>query len=166
MKFWTGSGKRVLLIFLSYYTQASPQVKSPWSESMNQLMRKLDQLNQDIEEALSANSSPSDTPCTPRKKQVGSLLAQPAMMYCHNVPSVKSCILCAYFTHYHYVYCGSTHSDLMHSLGISDLNGLNRPLDCSLSTFNALWCLYCHGWWCTHSCEVYAAYFVMPFKCP
>lgn len=33
-------------------------------------MRKLDQLNLDIEEALSASSSPSDTPCTTRKKQV------------------------------------------------------------------------------------------------
>ncbi|XP_042342923.1 uncharacterized protein LOC121943472 [Plectropomus leopardus] len=49
--------------------EESPQVKSPWSESMSQLMRKLDQLNLDIEEALSANSSPSDTPCTARKKQ-------------------------------------------------------------------------------------------------
>ncbi|XP_077396980.1 stAR-related lipid transfer protein 13 isoform X3 [Festucalex cinctus] len=48
----------------------SPQLKPPWSESMSQLMRKLDQLNLDIEEALSAGSSPSDTPCTARKKQV------------------------------------------------------------------------------------------------
>ncbi|XP_037533532.1 stAR-related lipid transfer protein 13 [Nematolebias whitei] len=48
--------------------EESPQVKSPWSESMSQLMKKLDQLNQDIEEALSANSSPSDTPCTPHKE--------------------------------------------------------------------------------------------------
>lgn len=52
------------------YPQESPQVKSPWSESMSQLMRKLDRLNLDIEEALSASSSPSDTPCTTRKKQV------------------------------------------------------------------------------------------------
>lgn len=52
------------------YPQDSPQVKSPWSESMSQLMRKLDQLNLDIEEALSASSSPSNTPCTTRKKQV------------------------------------------------------------------------------------------------
>lgn len=37
---------------------------------MSQLMRKLDRLNLDIEEALSASSSPSGTPCTPRKKQV------------------------------------------------------------------------------------------------
>ncbi|XP_039986131.1 stAR-related lipid transfer protein 13 isoform X2 [Xiphias gladius] len=47
-----------------------PQAKSPWSESMSRLMRKLDQLNLDIEEALSASSSPSDTPCTTRKKQI------------------------------------------------------------------------------------------------
>uniref|UniRef100_A0A3B4UAM7 StAR-related lipid transfer protein 13 n=1 Tax=Seriola dumerili TaxID=41447 RepID=A0A3B4UAM7_SERDU len=50
--------------------EESPQVKSPWSESMSHLMRKLDQLNLDIEEALSASSSPSDTPCTTRKKQM------------------------------------------------------------------------------------------------
>ncbi|KAK5929617.1 hypothetical protein CgunFtcFv8_010836 [Champsocephalus gunnari] len=53
--------------------EESAQVKSPWSESMSQLMRKLDQLNLDIEEALSANSSPSDTPCTTRKKQWGAV---------------------------------------------------------------------------------------------
>lgn len=53
-----------------FYLQESPQVKSPWSESMNQLMRKLDQLYQDIEEALSASSSPADTPCMTRKKPV------------------------------------------------------------------------------------------------
>ncbi|XP_038150372.1 stAR-related lipid transfer protein 13 isoform X2 [Cyprinodon tularosa] len=47
--------------------EESPQVTSPWSESMRHLMRKLDQLNQDIEEALSAGSSPSDTPCISRK---------------------------------------------------------------------------------------------------
>ncbi|XP_061575680.1 stAR-related lipid transfer protein 13 isoform X2 [Cololabis saira] len=51
----------------------SPLVKSPWSESMSQLMWKLDQLNQEIEEALSASSSPSDTPCTTRKKQCGAV---------------------------------------------------------------------------------------------
>ncbi|XP_032446752.1 stAR-related lipid transfer protein 13 isoform X1 [Xiphophorus hellerii] len=51
--------------------EESPQVTSPWSESMSQIMSKLDQLNQDIEEALSASSSPSDTPCTARKKQWG-----------------------------------------------------------------------------------------------
>ncbi|TNN87401.1 hypothetical protein EYF80_002602 [Liparis tanakae] len=53
--------------------EESPQVTSPWSESMSHLMRKLDQLNLDIEEALSANSSPSNTPCTTRKKQCGAL---------------------------------------------------------------------------------------------
>ncbi|KAK2912896.1 stAR-related lipid transfer protein 13 isoform X2 [Channa argus] len=47
----------------------SSQGRSPWSASMNQLMKKLDQLNLDIEEALSASSSPSDTPCTTPKKQ-------------------------------------------------------------------------------------------------
>ncbi|KAM6987909.1 stAR-related lipid transfer protein 13 isoform 1-T1 [Tautogolabrus adspersus] len=50
-----------------------PQVSSPWSESMSQLMMKLDQLHLDIEEALSASSSPSNTPCTTRKKQWGAL---------------------------------------------------------------------------------------------
>ncbi|XP_061136375.1 stAR-related lipid transfer protein 13 isoform X3 [Syngnathus typhle] len=49
-----------------FWTQ---QLKAPWSESMGQLMRKLERLNLDIEEALSAGSSPSDTPCTARKKQ-------------------------------------------------------------------------------------------------
>ncbi|KAB5550624.1 hypothetical protein PHYPO_G00055920 [Pangasianodon hypophthalmus] len=43
---------------------------SPWSESMNQLMKRLDQLNLDIEEALSASSSPSDTPCTTRRQPI------------------------------------------------------------------------------------------------
>ncbi|XP_029965196.1 stAR-related lipid transfer protein 13 isoform X1 [Salarias fasciatus] len=51
--------------------QESPLVKSPWSESMNQLMRKLDQLNLDIEEALSESSSPSNTPSVTRRKQWG-----------------------------------------------------------------------------------------------
>nr|XP_029535877.1 stAR-related lipid transfer protein 13-like [Oncorhynchus nerka] len=40
---------------------------------MSQLMRKLDQLNLDIEEALSASSSPSDTPCTARRQQYGAV---------------------------------------------------------------------------------------------
>ncbi|KAI7801105.1 putative stAR-related lipid transfer protein 13 [Triplophysa rosa] len=48
-------------------TEESPQVQSPLSESMIQLMRRLDQLNMDIEEALSAGSSPSDTPNTARR---------------------------------------------------------------------------------------------------
>ncbi|XP_049582622.1 stAR-related lipid transfer protein 13 isoform X2 [Syngnathus scovelli] len=49
------------------------ELKAPWSESMGQLMRKLEQLNLDIEEALSAGSSPSGTPCTARKKQRSAL---------------------------------------------------------------------------------------------
>ncbi|XP_061683208.1 stAR-related lipid transfer protein 13 isoform X2 [Syngnathoides biaculeatus] len=49
--------------------EVSLQLKAPWSESMSQLLRKLDELNLDIEEALSAGSSPSDTPCTARKSQ-------------------------------------------------------------------------------------------------
>uniref|UniRef100_UPI0037E9B1DF stAR-related lipid transfer protein 13 isoform X1 n=2 Tax=Semicossyphus pulcher TaxID=241346 RepID=UPI0037E9B1DF len=53
--------------------EESPQVTSPWSESMSHLMMKLDQLNLDIEEALSASSSPAGTPCTTRKKQWGAL---------------------------------------------------------------------------------------------
>lgn len=48
-------------------TEESPQVVSPWSESMIQLMKRLDQLNLDIEEALSAGSSPSDTPSPARR---------------------------------------------------------------------------------------------------
>ncbi|KAG8001881.1 hypothetical protein GBF38_012124 [Nibea albiflora] len=63
--------------------EVSPQVKSPWSESMSQLMRKLDQLNLDIEEALSASSSPSDTPCTTRKKQTGQRgMSEPGQIFC------------------------------------------------------------------------------------
>lgn len=50
-------------------TEESLQAKSALSESMCHLMMKLDQLHLDIEEALSASSSPSDTPCTTRKKQ-------------------------------------------------------------------------------------------------
>lgn len=37
---------------------------------MSCLMKKLEQLNLDIEEALSAGSSPSDTPSTKRHKQL------------------------------------------------------------------------------------------------
>ncbi|CAB1422204.1 unnamed protein product [Pleuronectes platessa] len=55
---------------------SSKEVKSPWSESMSQLMRKLDQLNLDIEEALSASSSPSNTPCTARKKQLSDVILE------------------------------------------------------------------------------------------
>ncbi|KAG5844669.1 hypothetical protein ANANG_G00164930 [Anguilla anguilla] len=52
--------------------EASPLVVlSPWSDSMTQLMKKLDQLNMDIEEALSGGSSPSDTPAVARKQMPG-----------------------------------------------------------------------------------------------
>ncbi|CDQ79025.1 unnamed protein product [Oncorhynchus mykiss] len=56
-------------------TEESPlvQPQTLWCESMSQLMRKLDQLNLDIEEALSASSSPSDTPCTARRQQCGAV---------------------------------------------------------------------------------------------
>uniref|UniRef100_A0AAZ3SDW3 StAR-related lipid transfer protein 13 n=1 Tax=Oncorhynchus tshawytscha TaxID=74940 RepID=A0AAZ3SDW3_ONCTS len=56
-------------------TEESPlvQPQTPWCESMSQLMRKLDQLNLDIEEALSPSSSPSDTPCTARRQQYGAV---------------------------------------------------------------------------------------------
>lgn len=57
----------VLHYVSSVYMQESPQVLSPWSESMTQLIQRLDQLNLDIEEALSAGSSPSDTPNTARR---------------------------------------------------------------------------------------------------
>ncbi|KAL4608553.1 stAR-related lipid transfer protein 13 isoform X1 [Arapaima gigas] len=43
---------------------------SPWTESMSQLIQKLEQLNQDIEVALSASSSPSHTPAVSRRKPV------------------------------------------------------------------------------------------------
>lgn len=57
----------VLQYVSSVCMQESPQVLSPWSESMTQLMKRLDQLNLDIEEALSTGSSPSDTPNTARR---------------------------------------------------------------------------------------------------
>ncbi|XP_034024278.1 stAR-related lipid transfer protein 13 isoform X3 [Thalassophryne amazonica] len=50
--------------------EEDPQVHSSWSASMIQLIMKLDQLNVDIEEALSVSSSPTNTPSTTRKKQV------------------------------------------------------------------------------------------------
>ncbi|KAM6290474.1 uncharacterized protein LJ264_016652 [Porphyrio hochstetteri] len=43
---------------------------SEWSDSMSCLMKKLEQLNLDIEEALSAGSSPSNTPSTKRHEQL------------------------------------------------------------------------------------------------
>ncbi|XP_059390178.1 stAR-related lipid transfer protein 13-like isoform X1 [Carassius carassius] len=48
-------------------TEESSQVLSPWSESMTQLMKRLDQLNLYIEEALSTGSSPSHTPNTTQR---------------------------------------------------------------------------------------------------
>ncbi|XP_031819548.1 uncharacterized protein LOC116422995 [Sarcophilus harrisii] len=42
---------------------------SEWSDSMACVMKKLEQLNLDIEEALSAGSSPSHTPSFKRRKQ-------------------------------------------------------------------------------------------------
>nr|XP_055052940.1 stAR-related lipid transfer protein 13 isoform X1 [Misgurnus anguillicaudatus] len=50
---------------------SSTEESPPWSESMTQLIRRLDQLNLDIEEALSAGSSPSDTPDTARRHLTG-----------------------------------------------------------------------------------------------
>ncbi|KAH1185489.1 hypothetical protein KIL84_018238, partial [Mauremys mutica] len=46
-----------------------PEKGSEWSDSMSSLMKKLEQLNLDIEEALSAGSSPSSTPSTKKRKQ-------------------------------------------------------------------------------------------------
>ncbi|XP_074941023.1 stAR-related lipid transfer protein 13 isoform X1 [Phalacrocorax aristotelis] len=49
--------------------ETQPEKGSEWSDSMSCLMKKLEQLNLDIEEALSAGSSPSSTP-TKRHKQL------------------------------------------------------------------------------------------------
>lgn len=58
-------------------------------------MIKLDQLNLDIEEALSANSSPSGTPGTTRKTQVSALAE-----FCHTRMSPIGCV-------YHQAVCRS-----------------------------------------------------------
>ncbi|XP_057695656.1 stAR-related lipid transfer protein 13-like isoform X2 [Corythoichthys intestinalis] len=50
--------------------EESSPLPSPWSESVSRLMRKPDRLYLDIEEAPSGGSSPSDTPCAARKKQI------------------------------------------------------------------------------------------------
>ncbi|XP_026699760.1 stAR-related lipid transfer protein 13 isoform X1 [Athene cunicularia] len=50
--------------------ETQPEKGSEWSDSMSCLMKKLEQLNLDIEEALSAGSSPSSTPSTKRHKQL------------------------------------------------------------------------------------------------
>lgn len=81
------------------YPQESPQVESPWSESMNQLMRKLDQLYQDIEEALSASSSPADTPCMTRKKPVRKSSTHFLICMCD-----KEHLQCAYIQQYPFGY--------------------------------------------------------------
>ncbi|KAL0973095.1 hypothetical protein UPYG_G00198890 [Umbra pygmaea] len=68
------SSRRCVHFLLSIHKQyllAQPQ--APWCESMSQLMKKLDQLNQDIEDALSASSSPSDTPSITRKHKHGAV---------------------------------------------------------------------------------------------
>ncbi|XP_069738542.1 stAR-related lipid transfer protein 13 isoform X1 [Phaenicophaeus curvirostris] len=49
--------------------ETQPEKGSEWSDSMSCLMKKLEQLNLDIEEALSGGSSPSSTPSTKRHKQ-------------------------------------------------------------------------------------------------
>ncbi|KAJ7995696.1 hypothetical protein DPEC_G00247250 [Dallia pectoralis] len=51
----------------------SMEPESTWCDSISQLMKKLDQLNLDIEETLSTSSSPSDTPYTARKHQLGAV---------------------------------------------------------------------------------------------
>ncbi|KAG7484429.1 hypothetical protein MATL_G00049300 [Megalops atlanticus] len=56
--------------------EQAEQILSPWSQSMTQLMMKLDQLNLDIEEALSASSSPSDTPSITRKQMSAATVDQ------------------------------------------------------------------------------------------
>ncbi|XP_053907004.1 stAR-related lipid transfer protein 13 isoform X2 [Cuculus canorus] len=50
--------------------QTQPEKGSEWSDSMSCLMKKLEQLNLDIEEALSGGSSPSSTPSTNRHMQL------------------------------------------------------------------------------------------------
>ncbi|XP_025947958.1 rho GTPase-activating protein 7-like isoform X1 [Apteryx rowi] len=48
--------------------ETQPGKESEWSDSMSCLMKKLEELNLDIEEALSAGSSPSSTPSAKRHK--------------------------------------------------------------------------------------------------
>uniref|UniRef100_A0AAR2IUD8 StAR-related lipid transfer protein 13 n=1 Tax=Pygocentrus nattereri TaxID=42514 RepID=A0AAR2IUD8_PYGNA len=74
--------------------QESPLVLlSPWSESMTQLMKKLDQLNLDIEEALSAGSSPSDTPGTTRRHTANDKTSQQVRGGVSSLTSPTSCCL-------------------------------------------------------------------------
>ncbi|XP_014724410.1 PREDICTED: uncharacterized protein LOC106848780 isoform X2 [Sturnus vulgaris] len=50
--------------------ETQPEKESEWPDSMSWLMKKLEKLNLDIEEALSAGSSPSSTPSSKRHKQL------------------------------------------------------------------------------------------------
>ncbi|XP_009684783.2 stAR-related lipid transfer protein 13 isoform X1 [Struthio camelus] len=50
--------------------ETQPKKESKWSDSMSCLMKKLEQLNLGIEEALSAGSSPSSTSSAKRHKQL------------------------------------------------------------------------------------------------
>ncbi|XP_066196477.1 uncharacterized protein [Sylvia atricapilla] len=50
--------------------ETKTEKESEWPDSMSWLMKKLEQLNLDIEEALSASSSPSGTPSSKRHKQL------------------------------------------------------------------------------------------------
>lgn len=73
--FCTVKPEQLILLLCSCKTpdfplQECPAVQSPWSECMKKLMSKLDQLNLDIEDALSTSPSPSGTPGTARKLQV------------------------------------------------------------------------------------------------
>ncbi|KAJ7396753.1 hypothetical protein BTVI_142212 [Pitangus sulphuratus] len=52
------------------YTGTKSEKESEWTDSMSWLMKKLEQLNLDIEEALSGGSSPSSTPSSKRHKQL------------------------------------------------------------------------------------------------
>ncbi|XP_041343250.1 stAR-related lipid transfer protein 13 isoform X4 [Pyrgilauda ruficollis] len=52
------------------FETTQPEKESEWPDSMPWLMKKLEQLNLDIEEALSAGSSPSSTPSSKRHKQL------------------------------------------------------------------------------------------------
>lgn len=64
------------------FFQTQPEKESEWPDSMSWLMKKLEQLNLDIEEALSASSSPSSTPSSKRHKQLVRICV------CHMIPSL------------------------------------------------------------------------------
>ncbi|KAJ7404312.1 hypothetical protein WISP_146150 [Willisornis vidua] len=53
--------------------ETQPEKETEWTDSMSWLMKKLEQLNLDIEEALSGGSSPSSTPSSKRHKQLCSV---------------------------------------------------------------------------------------------